>query len=59
VWRRNFAQSDAVKYYNAKLGPKFVGPYEIVELKGSRVMLRGRDAKTEGPWHLKDLKVEE
>jgi len=59
VWRRNFAESDAVKYYNAKLGPKFVGPYEIVELKGSGVMLKGRDARTEGPWHLKDLQVEE
>ncbi|KAJ8937185.1 hypothetical protein NQ314_012012 [Rhamnusium bicolor] len=55
VWRRSQAQSDATKYFSAKLAPKFVGPftiskivspwtYELKDLNGKRTV-----------WHIKDL----
>ncbi|KAK9680153.1 hypothetical protein QE152_g39321 [Popillia japonica] len=57
VYRKNHVLSDASKYFNAKLAPKFVGPFYIsrrvspwtYELKDSEGIVRGI-------WHASDLK---
>lgn len=57
VWRRNFVLSDASKYFNAKLAPKFVGPFLISRIVSSNTYeLSAQDGICKGIWHAKDLK---
>ena len=59
MWRRNFALSNASKYYSAKLGPTYLGPFEVVEKRGSSgYMLKSREGNVDGLWNLKDLKLD-
>lgn len=57
VWRRNYVLSDASKYFNAKLAPKFIGPF-LIKKKVSYQTYELSDATglSKGVWHAKDLK---
>lgn len=57
VWRRNYVLSDASKHFNAKLAPKFVGPF-IIHRKVSYATyeLSNESGVVRGIWHAKDLK---
>lgn len=57
VWKRNFVQSDAVKFVSAKLSPKYVGPYVISRKLSPTVYVLGdQNGKDIGHWHVSDLK---
>jgi transposase InsO family protein len=57
VYRRNFAQSDASKGFNAKLAPKFI-PAKVITKRGNALYnLRDIESKREGLYHTKDLKL--
>lgn len=57
VLKRNFVQSDAAKYFAAKLAPRYVGPYVIVEeLSPLIYTLADMDGKRIGHWHVADFK---
>lgn len=58
VWRRNFAISDASRYYSKKLAPKYLGPFYIHKRVSPWVyMLRKGDNEVlPGTWHIKDLR---
>ena len=55
VWRRNFVQSDAAKFFSAKLAPKFVKC--IVKKRISNIIYELRDFDTTkvGKYHIKDI----
>ncbi|KAG5860765.1 hypothetical protein JTB14_000466 [Gonioctena quinquepunctata] len=57
VYRKNFVQSDAAKFYSSKLANEFVGPF-IVSKKVSPWVyeLKDPDGRFHGSWHAKDLK---
>lgn len=57
VWRENFVQSDATKYFSAKLAPKFIGPF-VISRKVSpwTYELKDRVGKMVGVWHVRNLK---
>lgn len=57
VFRRNYVLSDAAKHFNAKLAPKFVGPF-VIHRKVSSTTYELSDASgiVKGVWHVKDLK---
>lgn len=57
VWRKNFPQSDAARYFSAKLAPKYLGPF-IIKKKVSpwTYELQERDGTHQGTWNAKDLK---
>jgi hypothetical protein len=58
VWRRNFALSDAAKYFNAKLAPKFLGPFYIrKKVSSATYELSDASGIAKGTWHAKDLKL--
>lgn len=58
VWRRNYAISDANKYFAAKLAPEYVGPYKIVGKDyPATYSLEDKNGKTGGNWNVKDLKM--
>lgn len=60
VWKRNFVLSDASKYYNAKLAPKYVGPYYIKrKISPWMYELYDEKGKSVGIWSTKDLKTSE
>lgn len=59
VWRRNFPQSSAEKYFTAKLAPKFVGPFTIIRKVSPWTYELGKDDGTSiGIWNVKDLKTD-
>lgn len=58
VYVRNYAQSDAIKFYSAKLGKQFV-PARIIRLVGSVAYeLDDRNGRSLGVFHCKDIKPE-
>lgn len=57
VYRKNFVQSDAAKFYSSKLAPKYVGPFMISKkLSPWTYELKDLDGRFRGTWHAKDLK---
>lgn len=57
VWRRNKVQSDALNYVNAKLAPKFVGPFVITRKLGNWTYeLSDETGNVKGVWNVQDLK---
>lgn len=57
VWRKNKCQSDATKHFSAKLAPEFVGPFVIAKKTGTCTYeLRNQQGKSQGIWHVQDLK---
>lgn len=57
VWKRNFALSDAAKYFSHKLAPKFIGPFYVKKrLSPWTYELRDEQGNDKGVWHAKDLK---
>lgn len=57
VYRRNYVLSDAVKQFNAKLAPKFLGPFIIHrKVSYSTYELADSSGVKKGVWHAKDLK---
>lgn len=58
VWRRNYIQSDASKYFAAKLAPRYLGPFRIAKrLSPWTYQLVDAENKYSGVWHVKDLKA--
>lgn len=57
VWRKNKVTSDASKSFNAKLSPKYIGPFVIKMKIGScSYELLDSAGKPAGVWHVQDLK---
>lgn len=57
VYKRNYVLSDASKYYNAKLAPKFTGPFIIHKrLSPWTYELKDLSGNPKGVWNVKDLK---
>lgn len=57
VWRRNYVNSDASRYYAAKLAPEYVGPFKIKKrLSSATYLLVDKEGKPAGEWNVKDLK---
>lgn len=60
VWRKNFALSDATRYYTAKLAEKYIGPFMIHK----RVSTDSYELKTcegeplPGTWHASHLRAQ-
>jgi transposase InsO family protein len=58
VLRKNFVQSNAANYFSSKLAPKFLGPFVVDSKVGNKgFLLRNAEGQTDGPWHVKDLKL--
>ncbi|KAG8274814.1 hypothetical protein J6590_099575 [Homalodisca vitripennis] len=57
VWKISYQQSDAARYFSAKLAPKFVGPF-TVSRKISPLIYELKDQKGKSicTWHIEDLK---
>jgi len=59
VYRRNFKLSSAPEFYSAKLGLAWLGPYIVESRSGSSgYMLRDENDRVDGPWSLKDIKLD-
>lgn len=57
VWRKNKCLSDATENFNAKLAPKFVGPFRIRKRTGNWTYeLEDDSGVGKGVWHVQDLK---
>lgn len=56
VWRRNKVQSDAAAGFNAKLAPKFLGPFKVRRRVGTCSYEIEDDGGKLGIWHVQDLK---
>ncbi|KAK9681170.1 hypothetical protein QE152_g38518 [Popillia japonica] len=57
VYQKNYVLSDASKYFNAKLAPKFVGPFYINrKVSPWTYELKDSDGIVRGTWHASDLK---
>lgn len=59
VWKRNYVLSNALQGFNAKLAPKYVGPF-VIKKKISPLTyeLTDNSDRSLGIWHVKDLKVD-
>ncbi len=58
VYRRNFVKSDKTRDFNAKLAPKFIGPFKIKKKIGYRAyLLENNEGEEDGPWYVNDLKI--
>lgn len=58
VWRCEYRLSDASKFFNAKLGGKFGGPFKVKKKMGLLTCeLVDEDGCSKGVWHVKDLKA--
>lgn len=57
VWRREHLLSNAAKYFSAKLGPKFSGPYVISRrISPWSYEIKDDMGNVKGIWNVKDLK---
>ena len=57
VFRKNFPHSSKIDHIAAKLSPRFVGPFKIVEkLSTDQYRLEDLSGKDEGRWHAINLK---
>lgn len=56
VYKRNYVQSDAIKYKSAKLFPKFIKCKVIKKISDLIYDLEDDNGKQIGKWHIKDLK---
>jgi len=56
VLRRSFAQSDAIKRFNAKLSPKFIKARVVARKGNSLYILEDEDTGKTETFHLKDIK---
>ncbi|XP_018572005.1 uncharacterized protein LOC108911524 [Anoplophora glabripennis] len=57
VWRKNKILSDASKNINAKLSPKFVGPFTVNQkIENWTYELIDGSGKSTGIWHVQELK---
>lgn len=58
VWKKNYVLSSAAQGFNAKLAPKYVGPF-VIKRKVSSLTYELKDAndRSIGIWHVKDLKA--
>jgi hypothetical protein len=56
VWKKNYALSDATKFFAAKFAPRFI-KCVVVEKKSDLVyILEAIGGRQLGVWHIKDLK---
>lgn len=55
VWRRNFVQSNAAKFFSAKLAPRFVKCKIVDKLSDVVYQLEEINTKTIGKYHVKDI----
>jgi hypothetical protein len=57
VLKKNFPQSDAAKYFSAKLAPRYVGPYIVAkEISPLVYTLADMEGHEIGNWHVTDFK---
>lgn len=56
VWKRSFKQSDASKYFSAKLSPKYEKCRVVRKLSRLVYELEDESGKPLGKWHIKDFK---
>lgn len=56
VYVRNFALSDAVKHYSAKLAPKFIKATVLRRIGNVAYELSSFDGKSIGVYHVKDIR---
>jgi hypothetical protein len=57
VWKRTYKQSDASKYFAAKLAPKYEKCRVVRMLSKLVYELEDENGKTIGKWHIKDIKT--
>lgn len=56
IYRRNFAQSNAEKKFNAKLSPMFIKARIKEKLGNSYYILEDMDGRSSGTYHAKDIR---
>lgn len=57
VYRKNYVQSDASKYFAKKLAPEYLGPFTIRKrVSPWTYELQDESGNSKGIWHIKDLK---
>jgi hypothetical protein len=56
VWKKNYALSDASKYFTAKFAPRFIKCVVIKKKSDLVYLLESIEGRQLGAWHIKDLK---
>ena len=56
VWKKNYALSNAAKYFSSKLAPKYIPAVVSKVLANLVYELQDTEGKNLGNWHVKDLK---